>query len=419
MRCNIFKDLLPLYFDGLCSDETKKQLEEHMGNCKECRELAQDLKPAQEWSDKEGWDKSITPLKKVKKKIFRKNIYIAVCIFFLLVFTGAVSVLTYGQIAKKWVSFELIHDALKMPNIGKQFAAGNIEPLYAVLSNGYILQDEESGIVRSVYSDEDTYNNDMKETILSKYHKYFDDKHLKYKGIEEICYLETVRMGWNRTLYISLKFEGIDGTNKFEYYIGLYKTLGGKYIVQDYFGNPYLSYVSDNKEGKTKRTESESGNLSDYHTEDSLFSSLPNRLGDADLCMARQMVLVSGKRALNGDTVLTENGQMRLWVMSEQDLSDGTNNLQNEINDKLKEAENVGYYLTDITWTANEYDKVKHLYKYRIGMELTNKTNSDKAVIIADCYRILNKFIYIPGTDKIYAGNFPNETAHILEKMYE
>ena len=39
MNCDIARDLLPLYADGLCSEESRKAMEEHLKNCRECREL--------------------------------------------------------------------------------------------------------------------------------------------------------------------------------------------------------------------------------------------------------------------------------------------------------------------------------------------------------------------------------------------
>ena len=33
----MIKDLLPLYIDGLCSDETNKIIKDHLTNCKECK----------------------------------------------------------------------------------------------------------------------------------------------------------------------------------------------------------------------------------------------------------------------------------------------------------------------------------------------------------------------------------------------
>lgn len=36
MKCEIIKDLLPLYIDDVVSDETRRAVEEHIINCKEC-----------------------------------------------------------------------------------------------------------------------------------------------------------------------------------------------------------------------------------------------------------------------------------------------------------------------------------------------------------------------------------------------
>lgn len=35
--CNIIKDLLPLYIDGVCSEESKRAVEEHIKTCESCR----------------------------------------------------------------------------------------------------------------------------------------------------------------------------------------------------------------------------------------------------------------------------------------------------------------------------------------------------------------------------------------------
>ncbi|MBO4877305.1 MAG: zf-HC2 domain-containing protein [Ruminococcus sp.] len=36
-NCGIIKDLLPLYADGVCSEESRKAVEEHIAGCSECR----------------------------------------------------------------------------------------------------------------------------------------------------------------------------------------------------------------------------------------------------------------------------------------------------------------------------------------------------------------------------------------------
>lgn len=37
ISCNTIEDLLPLYIDGVCSDETKALIEMHIENCEECQ----------------------------------------------------------------------------------------------------------------------------------------------------------------------------------------------------------------------------------------------------------------------------------------------------------------------------------------------------------------------------------------------
>ena len=412
MKCNIARDLLPLYFDGLCSDETRKQLEEHIENCESCKLLKQNLEeePAVTYENQE-WKQSIVPLKKVKKKIRRKNMLIAVCVFFLFLFIGITALLTYGQITKKGYSFELLYEAIRFQHIGRQFACGNIEPLYNVLDNGYFLEDAESVVLRQAYADSAIYDEEMKKSILEKYYQYFDGKDLTYRGIEEISYCENAITGWNRNLFISLKFEGKD---QMVYYIVLYKTLSGQYLVDDYFGNPYLSYTSV---GETE--EPENSHEESYHTKDTLFSCLPNGLKDIDLYMMRQVVLASGQRALQGDTLLAENGQMRLNIFTQKDLTEGTGCLREELNVKLFELAEAGYYVTDITWSAREYDKTRHLYRYQINMELTDAVSLRNVIVAIDCYRLSNKFVYITGTDKIYGNDLPTEIMAALDALYE
>jgi len=44
MNCNIVKDLMPLYIDGCCSEESRKIVEEHIKDCDDCRMLFEDMK---------------------------------------------------------------------------------------------------------------------------------------------------------------------------------------------------------------------------------------------------------------------------------------------------------------------------------------------------------------------------------------
>lgn len=37
ISCEIIKDLLPLYYDGVCSSESKVMVEEHLAHCDDCK----------------------------------------------------------------------------------------------------------------------------------------------------------------------------------------------------------------------------------------------------------------------------------------------------------------------------------------------------------------------------------------------
>ena len=44
MNCDIVKDLIPLYIDGCCSEESEKFVEEHIENCTSCKKVYEDMK---------------------------------------------------------------------------------------------------------------------------------------------------------------------------------------------------------------------------------------------------------------------------------------------------------------------------------------------------------------------------------------
>lgn len=44
MDCNVIMDLLPLYADDCCSDESRRIVEEHIGSCKACKKAFDHMK---------------------------------------------------------------------------------------------------------------------------------------------------------------------------------------------------------------------------------------------------------------------------------------------------------------------------------------------------------------------------------------
>lgn len=44
LSCDVIQDLLPLYHDGVCSEESKRIVEEHIGTCAVCKDVLHGLK---------------------------------------------------------------------------------------------------------------------------------------------------------------------------------------------------------------------------------------------------------------------------------------------------------------------------------------------------------------------------------------
>lgn len=76
--CDTIKDLLPLYHDEACSEETRTAIEAHLDECPECRKYLEEISSALEiQSEVQAQAAEKNFLKSVKKKIFRKNVIIA------------------------------------------------------------------------------------------------------------------------------------------------------------------------------------------------------------------------------------------------------------------------------------------------------------------------------------------------------
>ncbi|WP_346962460.1 zf-HC2 domain-containing protein [Clostridium sp.] len=99
LDCYIVKDLLPSYVDKLTSDETCKDIEEHLKECKNCnKEFEQMIKPMSV-SNKEKQDntKEVHYFRKCKKKYSTMvKLLIIIAVICVLLFTGLVITLTWA-----------------------------------------------------------------------------------------------------------------------------------------------------------------------------------------------------------------------------------------------------------------------------------------------------------------------------------
>ena len=98
MKCDIIRDLLPLYCDGLCSEASKHEIEAHVAQCEECRTGLAEMKehaPVPSLSQESETEARV--LQGVKKKFSRGRrravlIAVAVMLIFSIVLAGAADV---------------------------------------------------------------------------------------------------------------------------------------------------------------------------------------------------------------------------------------------------------------------------------------------------------------------------------------
>lgn len=84
LPCALIRDLLPLYHDNVCAPETSAAVEEHLAGCEPCQQFYHDLQDGDKLALAPGEPPpQAASLRKVKKKIRRKNVAVALCVLLL------------------------------------------------------------------------------------------------------------------------------------------------------------------------------------------------------------------------------------------------------------------------------------------------------------------------------------------------
>lgn len=92
ITCNVIKDLLPLYYDHMCSEETKQIVEEHLKSCESCRKELAYLSGDFTFNANINEEKIRNNASKAIKKIRNKNIVLgfaaAICLLGIVFILG-------------------------------------------------------------------------------------------------------------------------------------------------------------------------------------------------------------------------------------------------------------------------------------------------------------------------------------------
>lgn len=85
--CHVIRDILPLYMDGLTSDESNELIKEHIDKCNECKKLEEAMRIGENNSTIDSVAEEIDGFRKIKmfnKKKIGKVIAISICVTILI-----------------------------------------------------------------------------------------------------------------------------------------------------------------------------------------------------------------------------------------------------------------------------------------------------------------------------------------------
>ena len=90
IKCEVIRDLLPLYVDGVASEESIALIEEHLRECADCREFLNLLQ--EDIPDVSGIElaEEAVPLRKIKSKMLRNRVLIVLVTLAFAIIAGAV-----------------------------------------------------------------------------------------------------------------------------------------------------------------------------------------------------------------------------------------------------------------------------------------------------------------------------------------
>lgn len=101
ISCKIAEDLLPLYLDGSCSEDSRAALEEHLNGCPACRAKLDRMRS--DAIDDIHMEKSAPELANYAKKVRNHRIRAAVSIAFVIIVLSAVLALGYLTVRDMYV----------------------------------------------------------------------------------------------------------------------------------------------------------------------------------------------------------------------------------------------------------------------------------------------------------------------------
>ena len=90
IKCEVIKDLLPLYVDGVASEESCALIEEHLKECEDCRQYLELLREDMPDISEVSLADETASLRKIKRRIRRNRVLVVLVTMVFAVFAGII-----------------------------------------------------------------------------------------------------------------------------------------------------------------------------------------------------------------------------------------------------------------------------------------------------------------------------------------
>ncbi len=399
MKCELIRDLLPLYADGLCSDETNAQVEVHLETCEECRQkLAHYQANIGEERNNAAEDPSaIRPMKKVRTKLRRhKWLSVTVCVFLCILVAG-LGVLTVGEINGHAVSFSTCGNIIRLNHITNQLTKGNTDVLLDALAFRW----EDVYAVKGLtdMGNMGEYRDELKKQMDTAYAHYFEGKN------------------------ITVKFSHVDGGNTMADSSGGPIILYSKCYVYDFYEDDalLLSMCFFNRDGKYFVQEYGADDTAINNTYSFAANTLP--MDELIMEIVRYAVKIrynefsaTGEIAENSDGTAKSTPLKMMFKLAPAGTDEMTAG-QNAVQDRITALHEEGWAVKEFMYAIDTYDAEKGRWLYKVWFVFENPETEESCMmeqrfICYDC-----NFYTITDEEASIISSTDNVSAEIKEMI--
>lgn len=392
MKCELAKDLIILYAEDLCSKETTEDLKAHLESCPECCKRLEEYKKELEDNktgnrvEDDGLSKeSLNPMKKLKKKLVRGKIKIAIMGAILAVIIGILGFLSYGQATNECMSFSALADTIKIYSVCKALSDGDIEPFMDIIA--YRVADQHAVTGTKELQDFDAYIAQVESDVQSACEYYFAGKDVtvKIQGIDQYPYAKeepTDTINTDITI-------GFYEKNELLYELAFGKVSTDKFIVYELPQNGAPVFTK---------------------------SMLPFYDVNLDICLH-----YATKKAYNDlkEGKISKTGAGLALAVTIDGTDEEKNDYMYGVMDKVQALCDEGWYYKDVMYFVDEYDITAGKWIYKVWFMVENQSNGEIVMIEQKFHYFRQQLYLIEGSPAVIIGTDGEVSGEIQTRLLE